>query len=117
MVRLAVDECVDNDIVRGVLRSHPTLDVLRVQDVGLSGASDREVLAWAAREQRILVTHDVGTMVRTAYDRTTRGEGMPGVVAIRAKAPIRAAIEDLLLVTVCHQAGELEGHVLFLPFG
>jgi hypothetical protein len=40
MLPLAADENFNNDIVRGVLRRNPRLDIVRVQDVGLSGAKD-----------------------------------------------------------------------------
>jgi hypothetical protein len=40
MLALAVDENFNNDILRGLLRRKPDLDVVRVQDAGLSGADD-----------------------------------------------------------------------------
>lgn len=67
MLRLAADEDFNNRIVRGLLRLPPAIDIVRVQDVGLAGKSDEEVLAWAATEQRILLTHDVTTMSQAAY--------------------------------------------------
>lgn len=54
MFRLLADENFDNDILRGVLRRRPGLDFVRVQDVGLIGAQDPEILQWAADEGRIL---------------------------------------------------------------
>ncbi len=36
LLRFLVDEDFDNDIVRGMLRRLPTLDIVRVQDVDLS---------------------------------------------------------------------------------
>jgi predicted nuclease of predicted toxin-antitoxin system len=45
------------------------LDVGRVQDVGLSGADDATVLAWAASEGRLVVTHDGTTLIADAYGR------------------------------------------------
>lgn len=45
MLWLLADENFDNDIVRGVLRRVVHADVLRVQDVGLAGAEDPDVLA------------------------------------------------------------------------
>ncbi|MBI4821774.1 MAG: hypothetical protein HY791_36275 [Deltaproteobacteria bacterium] len=39
-MRLATDENLNNDIVRGLLRGRPESDVVRIQDVGLSGADD-----------------------------------------------------------------------------
>jgi hypothetical protein len=48
MLRLAADENFNGDIVRKLLRRNPKLDIVRVQDVGLSGADDPSVLQWAA---------------------------------------------------------------------
>lgn len=52
MLLLAADENFNNDIIRGLLRRKPDLDIVRVQDVGLSGADDPTVLEWAAQEGR-----------------------------------------------------------------
>lgn len=62
MLRFAADENFNNDIVRGLLRRKPNLDIVRVQDVGLAGADDPTILEWAAREGRILITQDVSTI-------------------------------------------------------
>jgi predicted nuclease of predicted toxin-antitoxin system len=64
MLRLAADENFNADIVRGLLRRLPDLDIVRVQDAGLSGADDTAVLEWAAREGRIVLTHDVSGLHR-----------------------------------------------------
>jgi len=40
MLRLVADENFNNDIVRGLLRRKPDLDIVRVQDADLSGADD-----------------------------------------------------------------------------
>ena len=48
MLFLAADENFNNDIVRGLLRRKPDLDIGRIQDEGLSGADDQAVLEWAA---------------------------------------------------------------------
>jgi hypothetical protein len=44
MLSLAADENFNNDIVRDLLRRKPDLDMVRIQDVGLSGADDSEVI-------------------------------------------------------------------------
>ncbi len=59
MISLLADENLDANILRGVLRRLPGIDAVRVQDVGLTGADDPTVLAWAAEQGRVLVTHDV----------------------------------------------------------
>ena len=77
MLRLAADENFNNDIIRGLLRRKPELDIVRIQDVGLSGAEDPTVLEWAAREGRVLLTHDVTTMTRYTYERVRARQPMP----------------------------------------
>jgi hypothetical protein len=47
MARLLADENFNNQIVRGVLRQSPDIDIVRVQDVDLSGVDDPTVLEWA----------------------------------------------------------------------
>jgi Domain of unknown function (DUF5615) len=114
-VRLLADENLDTDLVRALRRRMPSLDIARVQDVGLTGSDDASVLAWAAAQGRILVTHDVSTIPRYAYERVDRGEAMPGVVIVPQLAAIARCIEDLLLLVECSQDGEHDGRVLFLP--
>jgi predicted nuclease of predicted toxin-antitoxin system len=65
MIRLLTDENLDHDLVRGVLRQRSELDLVQVHSVGLAETDDRDILAWAAREQRVVVTHDVNTMRRS----------------------------------------------------
>ncbi len=94
MIRFAADEDFDNDIVRGLVRRVPAVDVRRVQDMELRGASDPLVLAWAATEQRVLLTHDVTTMCRRAMSRVERGEPIPhdpGSRPGRRRVVLRAA--------------------------
>ena len=115
MLRLAVDENFNNDIVRGLLRRRPDLDIVRVQDVSLSGADDPTVLEWAAQEGRVLLTHDVTTITRYAYERVQAGKTMPGVFEVSRRVPIGVAIEDILLIAECSLEGEWEGQVRYLP--
>ena len=115
MLLLAADENFDNDILRGLLRRRLELDIVRVQDVGLSGASDPLVLEWAAREERILLTHDVSTITHYAYERVRDGKPMPGVVEISRLVPIGVVIEDILLLAESSLEHEWDGQVIYLP--
>lgn len=81
MIRFLADENFNNDIVRGVMRRLPTADIVRAQDVGLTGADDDAVLEWASVENRIVLTHDSATLVGIAYGRITNGRPVPGVFA------------------------------------
>lgn len=73
MLRLAADENFDNNIIRGLLRRKADLDIVRIQDAGLSGADDPAVLEWAAQHGRVLLTHDVNTITRHALERMETG--------------------------------------------
>jgi hypothetical protein len=115
MLRLAADENFNNAIVRGLLRRKPDLDIIRVQDVGLSGAEDPVVLEWAAKEGRVLLTQDVTTITHHAYERVKAGKSMPGVFEVSCAVPIGTAIEDILLLAECSFEGEWEGQVRYLP--
>ncbi|MBM4045502.1 MAG: hypothetical protein FJ279_10340 [Planctomycetes bacterium] len=114
-LRLLADEDFDNDILRGVLRRMPDLDIVRVQDIGLRGAKDFRILEWAAREGRVVLTHDVSTMTRHAYERVRGGLPMPGVFAVSQALPIGRTIEDIVLLAQCSLEGEWEGQVRHLP--
>ncbi len=115
MLRLAADENFNNNVVRGLLRREPELDIVRIQDVGLSGADDPTVLEWAAQERRILLIHDVSTITRYAYERVHADQPMPGVFEVSRATPIGRVIEDLLLLVECSLDGEWEGQVRYLP--
>ena len=62
MLRLLIDQDLDHVILRGLLLRVPNLDVITAHQVGLSNASDPELLAWAAEQERVIVTHDRRTM-------------------------------------------------------
>lgn len=115
MVRFAVDENFNNDVVRGVLRRKPEADIVRVQDVGLSSTDDPDILEWAAQAGRVLLTHDVSTMSRYAIDRVQKGLPMPGVFEVGRHVPIRVAIDEIILLAACSIEGEWEGQVRYLP--
>lgn len=114
-VRFLADEDFDNDIVRGLLRRLPTLDIVRVQDVRLDGQPDPVILEWAATQGRVVLTHDVSTMTAHAYERVSRGTPMPGVFAVSQSLPIRQAIDDLCLIAQLSLPGEWEAQVRYLP--
>lgn len=78
-------------------------------------AQDQTILAWTALQGRILLTHDVKTMVGFAYERVMAGLPMPGLVVVRDGSPMGEAIEAILLLAENGWEGELEGRVEYLP--
>ena len=60
-------------------------------------------------------THDVSTITAHAYRRVMKGEPMPGVFEVSRRIPIRAAVEDIILLSECSNSDEWEGQVRYLP--
>src|SRR5436309_11443437 len=115
MIRFVTDENFNGAVTRALLRRNPVLDLVRIQDLGLSGITDPDLLEWAAKERRITLSHDVSTLRKFAEDRVRVGVPMPGVFEVGENVAIRDAIEDLLLIAECSRDGEWEGQVRFLP--
>ena len=115
MLRLLADENFHGDIVRGLLLRRPDLDLVRVQDIGLTGAAHPQVLAWAAENNRIILTHDRATLPEYAHQRLTSGKSMSGVLILNDRFPVREANEELLLMLQCTEQAEWDGRVVHLP--
>ena len=115
MIRLLADENFNNNIVRGTRLREPSIDLVRVQDVGLTGADDPTVLEWAAGHRRILLTHDVATITAFAYERVRADKLMPGVFEVGLTVALRSAIDDIVLLATCSEDGEWDGQVRYLP--
>ena len=115
MIRLLIDQNLNRRIIEGVQLRMPDLDAIFALDVGLAGATDPDVLEWAAANDRVVVTHDAKTMPNFAYDRLAAGRRVPGLIAIRTSLPIGAAIDDLLLILNCCREDELDGQVYDVP--
>jgi hypothetical protein len=60
--KLLADENFNAKIIAGLLRREPSVDFQAAKAAGILGLTDQEVLATAAREGRILVSHDRETM-------------------------------------------------------
>jgi predicted nuclease of predicted toxin-antitoxin system len=114
VLRLASDENFDNEIVAGLRRRQPDLDLVRIQDAGLRQADDPTILAWAAATGRVLLTHDRQTMTDFVHDRIARGLAMPGVVIVSTSMPIGRAIDELQIMACCSAEGEWENQVVYL---
>jgi Domain of unknown function (DUF5615) len=115
VLALLADENFHGGIVRGLVRRRPDLDIVRVQDLALSGADDPTILEWAAKTGRILLTHDVKTVTKFANERTQAGLPMPGVCEVKRSMSLGEAIDQILLLAECSLEGEWEGRVLYLP--
>jgi len=114
-VKWLADENLRNAIVRGILRRAPGLDIVRVQDVQqIFGADDSVVLDWATRNNRIVLTHDVSTMVPAMHDLLRASRCAP-IVLVPDSLPDGVAIEEIILLDECSVESDWAAGVVFLP--
>jgi hypothetical protein len=59
MIRFLADADLNHAIVKGCRRHEPAMDFLSANEAKLEGLPDADVLAIAAEQDRILVTHAV----------------------------------------------------------
>ena len=81
-VTFLADADLNKAIVSGALRREPALDFLTAQAAGLRRMTDPEVLALAAQQQRVLVSHDVSTLPAHFRAFRNRGKHSPGVLLV-----------------------------------
>ena len=104
-------------IQRHNLSSELRLDVVRVgdaADLGL-GTLDGDLLQWAERERRILVTEDKRTMPQHLAEHLMAGHQSPGVFVVRAGCSWAEILEALVLVACAGEPPDYADAVTFLP--
>ena len=114
IISFQADADLNHNIVIGVLRREPTIDFQTALTAGLEGVPDKTVLAIAAREKRILVSHDQKTMPFHFAEFITT-QTSPGVLIVPQSLPIREAIDSLILIWTASTAEEWKDRILFLP--
>jgi len=117
MLRVLLDHNFDQDILRGLLRRLPALDVTIAYEAGLSRTADPDLLIWAAKEGLLLLTHDRNTI--PAYAKAVIGAGhtIAGavIVPVPGQMPIAQIIEQLELIVTCTDKSEWQNVVDYLP--
>ena len=112
--RFRADADFNQKIVAGVRRREPAIDFRSARDGGAIGRPDPEVLAQAASDERVLVSHDRQTMPGH-FKRFLETRSSPGLVIVSQELDIGRAIEELLLVWAASEAEEWVNTVIFLP--
>ncbi len=91
------------------------MDFQTAKAADLLGLGDLEVLTVAARDGRILVSHDRETMP-AHFSRFVAESTSSGLLIVSQKLAIREAIEQILLVWVATEAEEWSDRIGYLPF-
>lgn len=110
------DEDLRREIVLAVRRLEPAVEIVTVQEVGLSGATDADVLNFANGNEWIVVSHDVNTMRAEANRRVAAGSGIAGLFLTAQSNATRAVADCLVLVWSASEGAEWRDRVEFIPF-
>jgi predicted nuclease of predicted toxin-antitoxin system len=113
-VRFQADADLSELILKILLRRAPGVDFQTARVAGLSGMPDPDVLALAAGEDRVLVTHDQSTMPGH-FRRFISHQKSPGVLIVPQNFEIHEAAEELLLIWEASDAEEWINRIEFLP--
>jgi len=96
-VRFQADADLNRHIIAAVKRREPMVDFQTAPEAGLSGFDDLAVLALAASEGRLLVSHDRQTMP-WHFAQFIKQQSSPGLLIVSQHLPVSQAAEELLLI-------------------
>ena len=91
------------------------MDFLSANRANLDGLPDPAVLAFAAEQDRVLVTSDFKTMPRYFGEFLQGAGSSPGVFLVKQHAPIAEVIEALVLVWAASDADEWRDRIVEIP--
>ena len=113
-VRYQADNDLDHEIVRILSHREPMIDFQTAHKAGLEGLDDDKVLAIAAQEGRVLVSHDRKIMPRH-FARFISNQTSPGLILISQDFPPVIAAEELLLIWAASIPAEYVNRIVSLP--
>lgn len=115
MLQFLADHNFSEIVIAQVLAELPDIDLVRVRDIGMSQTSDSDILEWAANSGRIVLTHDIKTMVPDAWARVAAGLPMPGVLAVTLVTPYHIASDDIVQSALYGRESEWANQVRYSP--
>ena len=114
-IRFQADNDLRFAIVKAVRRREPAVDFASAHESRLDGVDDPEILERAAIEGRVLVSHDMRTMLDHFRNRLSAGKGSPGLLVVSQHALISDVAEALIAVWAAAEPAELRDQVYHLP--
>jgi hypothetical protein len=115
MIRFLADADLNHAIVKGCRRQEPAMDFLSAKEANLEGVPDADVLAIAAEQDRILVTHDRQTMPRHFGAFLMSGRSSPGVFLVSQQVSIGEVIEALVLIWAASDLSDWKNRIVNIP--
>ncbi|MDP2602720.1 MAG: DUF5615 family PIN-like protein [Deltaproteobacteria bacterium] len=113
-LRFQADADFNQIIVLATLRREPAINFQTALTADLAHRQDSEVLGLAAREGRLLVTHDRKPMPRHLAEFVAT-QTSPGLLVVPQYLSVASVVEDLILIWSASEAEEWLNRVSFLP--
>ena len=113
-VRFQADNDLNQNLVRAVRRHNLRIDFQTAPEANLHGLDDEAVLAFAANEGRVLVSHDLHTMPLHFAEFISK-QTSAGVILISQDLPLNQAVEELLLIWEASEAEDWVNSMLSIP--
>ena len=113
-LRFQADADLNQIIVSVVVRRVPEIDFKTAAAAGLAGRKDPAVIALAADDGRLLVTHDQTTMPRH-FGEFIRTRPSPGLIVVPQHLAIRGVADALILIWTATQPEEWTNRIAYLP--
>jgi len=113
-LRFQADADFNNIIVAAAVRRFPEIDFRGAVLAGLAGLTDAEVLALAAKDGRVLVTHDPTTMP-AHFGMFIGSTKSPGVIVVPQSLATRQVVDELALIWAATDAEEWVNRIVYLP--
>jgi uncharacterized protein with PIN domain len=113
-VRFQADADLNQILLKATLRREPGIDFRTAHAAGLAALDDGQVLAIAATDGRILVTHDRKTMPKRFAEFVAK-DMSAGVIVVPQKLAVNAAVEDLILIWGASESKEWINRIESLP--
>ena len=104
-IRFLADADLKFQIVVAVRHGERTVDFQSANEAGLKPLKDPQVLSYAAREGRILVTHDRGTMPNHFFS-FIKTRQSPRLIVISQQLAISTVANDLILMWAASEPQE-----------
>lgn len=114
-IRFQADADLNHNIVVSVLKREPSIDFQTAAVAKFEGLLDQNVLAIAAQQGRILISHDQRTMPLHFADFISI-QTSPGVLIVPKSLLILEVIDSLILSWAASTADEWRNRIVFLPF-
>jgi predicted nuclease of predicted toxin-antitoxin system len=113
-IRFQADADLNQAIVTGILRLEPMIDFQASNVANLSGLTDLEVLAFAAKDGKVLVSHDQRTMPKY-FAEFAMNQASGGVIIVLQSLPISEVINNLIKIWQTSEAEDWINRIAYLP--